>query len=232
VAREAGADTARVGTGAGAVVYGYWSGLAAEGYEWFYRPACSAGMIPTNGGEVCVFAGTPAGDRPGATYHELLAAATRGADGRLAEARPPRRLRTWVGRPGYVRQAHGNGWALVGDAGSFVDPLSTHGITDALRDAQPLARSLAEAGGAAGLGVADLGAALSRFASERDRVVGRLFDVVDRIAGYGWDLTQLPRHLLELSSAMSEEMELIAGTSDTRDAGHGGGRGPVTAVVR
>jgi hypothetical protein len=39
--------------------------------------------------------------------------------------------------------------------------------------------------------------------------------VVDQIAGYGWDLTQLPRYLLELSSAMSEEVKLIA-TSDAR----------------
>jgi 2-polyprenyl-6-methoxyphenol hydroxylase-like FAD-dependent oxidoreductase len=69
----------------------------------------------------------------------MLAAATGGAGGRLAQASPPSRLHTWIGRPGYVRQAHGAGWALVGDAGSFLDPLSTHGITDALRDAEILA---------------------------------------------------------------------------------------------
>jgi flavin-dependent dehydrogenase len=126
VAREAGAGTVRAGTGAGAIVYGYWSKLAAEGYEWFYRPGHSAGMIPTNAGDVCVFAGVPAHDFTGAmrgdlsdTYHRLLAAATGGAGGRLAKARPPRRLRTWVGRPSFIRQAHGAGWALVGDAGSF-----------------------------------------------------------------------------------------------------------------
>ena len=59
----------------------------------------------------------------------------------------PRRLRTWVGRPSFVRQAHGPGWVLVGDAGSFLDPLSTHGITDALRDAETLARALAPGDG-------------------------------------------------------------------------------------
>ena len=35
------------------------------------------------------------------------------------------------------------------------------------------------------------------------------FDVVDRIASYGWDLEDLRRDLLELSSAMSTELELI-----------------------
>ena len=204
VAREAGAATVRAGTGAGAIVYGYWSELAVDGYEWFYRPGHSAGMIPTNGGEVCVFAGVPAsdftgGDRHGA-YRRMLAAATGGAGGRLAAARPPRRLRAWVGRPGFIRRPYGPGWVLVGDAGSFLDPLSTHGITDALRDAEMLAR-------------AD---SLEGFADDRDRVVGPLFDAVDRIAGYGWDLNQIRRYLIELSSAMSAEVELIASARGLR----------------
>jgi flavin-dependent dehydrogenase len=194
VARAAGAATLRTGTGGGAIIYGYWSELPVDGYEWFYRPGRSAGMIPTNDGEVCVFAGLPAqtfasGSRD---YHELLAAATGGAGGRLAAARSPRRLRTWIGRPGFVRQASGPGWVLVGDAGSFLDPLSTHGITDALRDAEMVARDI------------------DRYAAERDRVIGPIFDVVDRIAGYRWDSGQVQRHLRELSSAMSAELELIA----------------------
>ena len=205
VARQAGATTLRVGSGAGAIIYGHWSQLDVDGYEWFYRPGHSAGMIPTNAGEVCVFAGVPAhhltrGDLR-ATYHRLLAVATSEAGGRLAQARPPSRLRTWIGRPGYVRQGHGAGWALVGDAGSFLDPLSTHGITDALRDAETLARCLARTGTFDDL---------DEFAETRTRVLNATFDVVDRIAGYGWDLAQLRDYLLELSSAMSTELELVA----------------------
>lgn len=212
VAREAGARTVRIGTGAGAIIYGYWSDLSADGYEWYYRPGHSAGLIPTNAGEACVFAGVPTrdltraarGDLEG-TYHRLLAAATDGAAGRLAEARPPRRLRTWIGLPGFVRQTHGAGWALVGDAGSFLDPLSTHGITDALRDADLLARCVAGTGKTDGPA-----AALDRFADHRNAIVGPLFEIVDRLAGYGWDLDGVRRHLLELSSVMSMELELIA----------------------
>src|SRR5215471_7366389 len=43
------------------------------------------------------------------------------------------RLRGFGGAPGYLRQCHGAGWALVGDAGYFKDPLTAHGITDAFR---------------------------------------------------------------------------------------------------
>jgi flavin-dependent dehydrogenase len=207
VAREAGAAMRRMGRGAGAIIYGYWSDLPVDGYEWFYRPGHSAGLIPTNGGEVCVFAGVPAGTLAngergdlGEVYHRLLAAATGGAGGRLARARPPGRLRTWVGQPSFTRQTHGPGWVLVGDAGSFLDPLSTHGVTDALRDAEMLARAL-------GPGAVE---DVDRYAVHRDRIIGPLFDVVDQIAGYGWGPEQVRRHLLDLNSAMSAELRLIA----------------------
>ncbi len=145
VARETAAAVLRIGAGAGAVVYGYWAGLDVAGYEWYYRPGGTAGLIPTNDGEVCVFAGTTvrrfqreiAGDiRAG--YLRLLKEVVGDA---LDAAEPPSRLRAYPGRPAYVRQPWGAGWALVGDAGHYLDPLGTHGITDAFRDAELLAHT-------------------------------------------------------------------------------------------
>ena len=63
------------------------------------------------------------------------------ASRRPSRCRP---LRTFTGRPGHIRRSWGPGWALVGDAGYFKDPLSAHGITDALRDAELLARAAVE----------------------------------------------------------------------------------------
>jgi flavin-dependent dehydrogenase len=213
VARRAGARTRWLGSGSGAVIYGYWSGLAVIGYEWFYRPGASAGLIPTNGGEVCVFAGTSTdrfaaemvGDLRGG-YHRLLEEATGGAAGRLAAAQPPRRLRAFPGRPSYLREAAGPGWALVGDAGGFLDPLSTHGITDALRDAQLLARAVADGR----RGEASEASALSRYGNLRDEITSPLYRVMDQVAGYQWDLPTLRRLLRESSSAMSAEVEAIS----------------------
>ena len=51
---------------------------------------------------------------------------------------------------------------------------------------------------------------LDELATTRARVISATFDVVDRIAGYGWDLARLRGHLLELNSAMSMELERIA----------------------
>jgi flavin-dependent dehydrogenase len=203
VARLAGAPVERLGGTGGAIVYGHWSGLEVEGYEWWYRPGASAGLIPTNGGEVCVFAGLPAprfrsevaGDLAGG-YRRLLAEVTAGAGGRFAAARPPARLRAFPGRPGFLRRVSGPGWALVGDAGSFLDPLSTHGITDALRDAELLARAV-------------LSGDFGGYQAERDRLSNPLFDVADEVASYRWSTTDLRGLLLRLSSAMSLEVETI-----------------------
>ncbi|KVE99512.1 NAD(P)/FAD-dependent oxidoreductase [Burkholderia vietnamiensis] len=44
----------------------------------------------------------------------------------------------------FFRQAAGPGWALVGDAGLFMDPSPGFGITDALRDARALGQAIVE----------------------------------------------------------------------------------------
>jgi flavin-dependent dehydrogenase len=219
VARETGAASVRVGAGSGAIVYGHWPGLETDGYEWFYRPGGSAGIIPTNDGEVCVFAGASAdrfrrefaGDIQSA-YQRLLKEVT-GADARMTDVPGPRRLHTHVGRPGFSRTPWGAGWALVGDAGHFVDPLSTHGMTDAFRDAELLSRAVA----AIARGEEER-AALLGYERERDRLAGPLFGPVDGLASYDWNLTAVRRLLLELSSAMSDEVEALGrwGRADGR----------------
>ena len=211
VARQAGAATLRTGVGSGAIVYGHWTGVDVDGYEWYYRPGVSAGLIPTNDGETCVFAGASttrfrreiAGDVP-AGYLHLLKEAT-GADPRLTGTVPPRRLRVHVGQPAFTRQAWGPGWALVGDAGQFVDPLSTHGMTDALRDAELLTNAVADV-----IDGADEARTLGAYQAQRDRIAGPMFGVVDQLATYGWNLATVRRLLVELSSAMSAEVEALS----------------------
>ena len=81
---------------------------------------------------------------PAATLTLLLVSPVAAQPGGLepARARLVGRLRGFAGVPGHLRQSHGPGWALVGDAGYFKDPLTAHGITDALRDAELLARAI------------------------------------------------------------------------------------------
>ena len=103
-------------------------------------------MIPTNDGLACVFAGATPSRIGRGGLDGIQRASRRGVARRspsaLAAAEPPAALRTFAGRPGYIRRSWGPGWALVGDAGYWKDPLSAHGLTDALRDAELLARAV------------------------------------------------------------------------------------------
>jgi flavin-dependent dehydrogenase len=211
VARLVEAPIEREGTGASGFVYGYWSDLDTDGYEWFYRPGVTAGMLPTNGGQVCVFAGTTTRRfRAEVTpdirlgFHVLLGEADPAALQRVQAATPESRLRSFPGRPGFMRRPWGPGCALVGDAGYFKDPISTHGLTDAFRDAE----LLADAVDATDTGV-PMGVALARYQATRDRLSMPLFTTVDAIARYDWDLTQIQRLLRHMSSAMTDEVEAL-----------------------
>jgi 2-polyprenyl-6-methoxyphenol hydroxylase-like FAD-dependent oxidoreductase len=211
VADAVGAPTELRGWAGSAFVYGYWADLPVEGYEWFYRAGMSAGAIPTNDGLTCVFVGAPPRRlarlvRAGGSEHAVDALA--GSLGpRLAAARRVGGLRYVRALGAHLRRSWGPGWALVGDSGCWKDPLSTHGMTDALRDAELLARAVT----AAPTPGSDQLDALAQYQLVRDELARPLLEVTERIASYRWDLTKIRRLLRTLSSTMTDELELLAG---------------------
>lgn len=213
VAHWVGAPTDHMGVAASAVAYGYWPGLPTDGYEWYFRSGVAAGAIPTNHGLTCVFAATTR-DRfrrdltrdPATGFRHLLAAAAPELAGRLADASPAGPLRRFPGRPGHLRRAAGPGWALVGDAGYYKDPITAHGLTDALRDAELLARAITTTvAGHDG----DAATPLPGYQATRDRLSQPLFRVTDTIAAYTWDTVQVGALLKKLSTAMADEVDAI-----------------------
>ena len=132
-------------------MFGYFPGIELAGYHWWYRPGVGVGAIPTNRGRHCIFAAMSPGrlrngpwrDDRRAAFGEILREADPALAALVAGAEPDEPLRVFAGRKGFLRQAFGPGWALVGDAGYFKDPLTAHGITDALRDAELLANAAA-----------------------------------------------------------------------------------------
>ena len=213
VASAVAAPYERRTAGGGAVMYRYYEDFPVEGYEWAYGAGAAAGLIPTSDGLTCVFvATTPAGlgelrHREGSqgAFDRVFAMAAPGLVGRLRAARRVGRLHGWAGVPGHVRRAWGPGWALVGDAGYFRDPITTHGMTDAMRDAELLADALAEAAG----GTVSERVALGGYQQHRDSLSDQLFTVSNRIAAFDWDLPRVRRLLREVSSAMSDEVALL-----------------------
>jgi 2-polyprenyl-6-methoxyphenol hydroxylase-like FAD-dependent oxidoreductase len=177
--------------------------LARQRYGWLYQPGLGAGVIPTNGGSWCVFAAMPparfrseAREDPAAAMNAVLRAVDPEVADAFARATPVGPLRSWPGAPGRFRRAHGAGWALVGDAGYFKDPFAAHGISDAFRDAELLADAVVSGD-------------LARYEEVRDHLSGPLFEVLECIASYRWDLESLPALHFALARAMrDEEVEL------------------------
>ena len=211
VARLAGAEVRHLSPNTTATIYGFWPGLELEGYHWIYREGVGAGVIPTNGGEACVFVGMPpatfhAQRREGleGLYFRLLASASPEIAERVRASGAKPKLRGFPGAPGVLRRPVGPGWALVGDAGYFKDPITAHGISDALRDAELLAR-------AATTGTP---AAFAEYGATRDRLSRGLIEVTDRLASLEWTLAEAKELHLRLSREMSAEAQYVAGLDD------------------
>jgi 2-polyprenyl-6-methoxyphenol hydroxylase-like FAD-dependent oxidoreductase len=194
------------------VVFGYFSGLAQDGYHWHYRPGVAVGIIPTNDELTCVFASAPSRRflkeiryDPAGGFARVLEECSPELARSAAEGRRSGNLRGFPGQRGFFRQSWGRGWALVGDAAYFKDPITAHGITDALRDAELLARAVVD--GTEG--------ALADYQATRDAVATRLFEVTDEIASYEWDLPAVKEMHLRLSDEMKRE---VAAMTDWRRA--------------
>jgi 2-polyprenyl-6-methoxyphenol hydroxylase-like FAD-dependent oxidoreductase len=208
VAAAVGAPRTASGRYAGEYLYGYWAGLGTEAYEWFYAAGHAAGIIPTNHGEACVFVGGPPtaslGQRRGSARSTFdLLGSKLGLAERLGSALlvgPIRRVHRLPS--GYLRQAYGPGWALVGDAGHWLDPISTHGMTAALRDADLLSAAIL-AGEPPEIG-------LARYQAVRDRLSLPMLELTDRIAAYRWTPAEVRNLLRAMASAMADEVEAIA----------------------
>ncbi|HEU5266661.1 MAG TPA: FAD-dependent oxidoreductase [Jatrophihabitans sp.] len=222
VAKQVAAPVRRRGRAASAVLYRHHADLRATGYEWAYGIGGAAGFLPTNDGMTCVFVATTPGRmrrlvRRGGTeqaFHTLLEEAAPRMAPRVAAAPAAGRMFGWPGLPGYLRHSWGPGWALVGDAGYYKDPLTTHGMTDALRDAELLADELLECLA----GVTPEAVALTRYQATRDRLSTRLFEATEQIASYEWNLRDVRTLLRQVSAAMSEEVDYLTALPDRHPA--------------
>jgi 2-polyprenyl-6-methoxyphenol hydroxylase-like FAD-dependent oxidoreductase len=203
VARLVDAEAYRQGRHSGGVVYGFWAGLDVEGFHWHFAPGVSAGVIPTNGDLTLVFAAVPRHRFLGeirhdleAGYHRVIRETSPGLAGAVSKARRVGTLRGFAGQVGHFRQSWGPGWALVGDAGYFKDPITAHGITDALRDAEILARAVLDGSPRA----------FDEYQRTRDDLALGLLDATDEIAGFEWDLERLKERHLFMSREMNREV--------------------------
>lgn len=214
VAKAVDAQPYHLGAHMASVIYTRATGFPVDGYHWHFNPGTSVGMIPTNEEETLVFASTTR-ERflrelrfdLATGFRTVLRETVPFVDTALSRAMLSP-YRAFAGHPGFLRPAWGPGWALVGDAGYFKDPITAHGITDALRDAESLARAV----------VSGTEAALGEYEAVRDHLSRGLFAISDEIASYAWDVPRLQALHKSLSEEMTREVRHITRDSLARTA--------------
>jgi 2-polyprenyl-6-methoxyphenol hydroxylase-like FAD-dependent oxidoreductase len=212
VARRVNAATLREAHHTTGVLFTYWEGLEGGGYYWGYRKDASIGVIPTNDHATCVFVAVPwkrfhreLDGPPPVAYLRFIRQAFAPLDRRLRDARPMEPVRGFGGQRGFIRRGSGAGWALVGDAGYFKDPLTAQGISDALRDADLLSRAVLR-------GTPE---AFAEYETMRLDLSSRVFDLTDEIASFAWSDAEVQSLHRALSVEMTREVRALVSLEPT-----------------
>jgi 2-polyprenyl-6-methoxyphenol hydroxylase-like FAD-dependent oxidoreductase len=165
--------------------YTYWQDVPLAGGEIYARPRRAVGAWPTNDGLTLTYVAWPVEEFPafradveGNLLRTLDLACDLGE--RVRAGRRAERIRTSPDLPNLVRRASGPGWALVGDAGLVMDPVTGQGIGDGLRDAELLAEAV-EAGLGGRRPLAD---ALEGYERARDRAAMPMYDFTTELASF------------------------------------------------
>jgi len=173
--------------------YGYFEGLDLKQGHIRQRQRASLGVWPTNGGRSIVYLVRPRAEfgsfREDVEGNFAAGLERMGELGRrvLGHARVGP-LRGTDRFPNGFRKPQGRGWALVGDAGLVMDPITGYGISMAFRDAELLAGAVDDAF----RGSRTLEGALRGFHRARDHDARPLYKFTARVASL-----QPPTPLLE-----------------------------------
>ena len=154
VARDAGAPVYDDHGTLTCAYYTYWSGVPMDGAELYLRDGNVIVAAPTNDGQVVTIVFWPREEfhavRADVEGHFMRALdRAPGLAERVRDATRADRFHGTSRLPNFYRRPHGDGWALVGDAGHHKDPILALGIGDAFRDAELLAGAI-ETGDLAG----------------------------------------------------------------------------------
>jgi 2-polyprenyl-6-methoxyphenol hydroxylase-like FAD-dependent oxidoreductase len=185
VARTVGARAYDERPSRSGAVYAYWDGLAIDGGEMYARPNRAIGVWPTNDGLAITYIAVPAGEFGG--FHadvdnRMLATFDMAGDlgERIRAATRVEHVRATPDVPNAYRQPYGPGWALVGDAGLVMDPITGQGIGHALCDAESLSAAVIDGLG----GARPLDDALAAHHAARDARTHTMYDFTTDLASF------------------------------------------------
>jgi 2-polyprenyl-6-methoxyphenol hydroxylase-like FAD-dependent oxidoreductase len=185
-------------------IYAYFADFPLNGMEFYARPGRMIYAWSTNDGMtvagICIRHDdyrALSGDPEGSFFGELAALAPK-----LSErARAARRATDWLkaATRNVCRKPTGPGWALVGDAGMTMDPITAAGISNTFRDAEMLADAVHD-----GLsGASSIDAALLPFEQRRNASSLPLYAFTTEMA----KLDPPPQEIIDLFLALRDNPE-------------------------
>ncbi len=184
VAEAVGARRYRERPGRSFGCYTYWSGVPVPVGELYQRPGRAVAAFPTNDGLAMVYVAAPLAEFAGfradtdAYYRKTLDLCGDLGD-RVRDGARAERFRAAPDLPNLFRVPCGPGWALVGDAGVVMDPVTAQGIANAFRDAELLADTVVSN---LDDGSRRLDRALRGYWRRRDAAVRPMYDLTVRLA--------------------------------------------------
>jgi 2-polyprenyl-6-methoxyphenol hydroxylase-like FAD-dependent oxidoreductase len=189
-------------------IYSYFSGVPLDGVTFYSRPERMIYAWSTNNGHTVAGMIQP-GDAPRPSRPDTEAHFMRELETLTPELarqlKAGKRVEEWIsGAIGaFCREGAGRGWALVGDAGVTVDPITAAGISNAFRDAELLASMAHE--GLSRPGAASLDAALADYQARRDAVAVPLLHFAQDMA----KLAPPTEDVVKLFTALAGNQEQI-----------------------
>lgn len=183
IARDAGAVEYNPAPHVQGTFFSYFGGVRLEGIEFVPRPDRMVYAWRTNddrtliGISWCLRDFREVRQDVEKNFHEEMARLAPDLHGRMREGR---RDAPWTGgaADGFFRKPAGAGWALVGDAGLTMDPITAAGISNAFRDAEFLAEAVDEGFS----GRQPLEEALEQFAARRDQASLPIYGLTNQMA--------------------------------------------------
>jgi len=191
--------------------YTYFSGVPMRGGELYQRPGRAVAAFPTDDGLTMVYMAAPLrefADVRADVEGSFLRTVDRCGDlgERVRAGRRAERFRTSPDLPHTFRVPRGPGWALVGDAGLVMDPVSAQGIGNALRQAEMLSNAIVGAWS----GAQALDTALDTYWRRRDDAFEAMYDFTTTMAQLR-PLSPANRQLLGALRDRPEEVDRFLG---------------------
>ena len=196
--------------------YSYFSGVGSSGFEVYAREGCGMAAFPTHDDLTLAIVGLGVDEFNAArndvegTFHRTADLAPLGE--RLRAGKREERFHAATDLAAYFRKPYGPGWALVGDAGYHLHPITAQGITDAFLDAERLTAALDDA--LAGRRPYD--EAMAAYQQARDEHVAPMYEMTFELAQVDQppppEMQQLLGAVAADQGAMDDFVSVQAGT--------------------